>query len=805
MVNRQPLAVARTVVATSALLALCGIVALVFGRIYSGTMLEGLLVGAVVAAVAIAVVQRITGVSTTMAVLTSLVALVGYLLLAVALTKDAADQDGTLTELFVDAVRNSGVRILTSTIPILPTPDTVVLPIALLWMAAALGAEILLRTRAVLVSFAAPLLAYIAALVLVGPNAPSSLGLATVYAAVAAVGLIATGLTDVRGRLRQLTDGTRRSFQLRRAAVVGGGLVALVAVTALLGGFLAGLSDVRPSDPRTRVSPPEQQLPEANPLARLAGWARNPTTQLFNVTVNEPSRLSWVVLSEYDGRTWLPGTRYRSAGSVLPVADKVNQFTDVEQRIEISGLDGLWLPVVDQAAEINGVRVSYDDKSGTVLQPEGLDSGLSYSVKSHRPDRDVAQLSRANVPSGRGFNSYLNVPEAPDDLRKLAFDIGERGSSAFHKALLLEKYLKENYTFSSEAPSGHGYPNLRFFLLKPEEEGGARGTSEQFATSFALLARILGLPTRVVVGFHAGTSVGANDYIVRTGDAFAWPEVYLANHGWVAFDPTPQGADQEAPAEQATSQAQQQDELKQSELAQLDKKQESDQPGTQQPKQAADDDSSIPLVAMIGVFVAVVLAGVLITVLVARSSLRRRRLGGGMAADRILGAWHEVRDAMRLVGRAPPADMAAREVALFAAEPMAAASDVGRRRAGAGRSGVGPRLPAPPPKPLPSVLPLADLVNMVAFAPGLAETTDAGAARRLADAYISAVRARQPWWRRYLAWWLDPRPLWWAGLFGGRAVRRSRSKSRIAPPLGAASGASRAASSAGAARKTPAR
>jgi hypothetical protein len=56
------------------------------------------------------------------------------------------------------------------------------------------------------------------------------------------------------------------------------------------------------------------------------------------------------------------------------------------------------------------------------------------------------------------------------------------------------------------------------------------------AASFAVLARLLGLPTRIVVGFRADAAGGT----VRAADALAWPEVLFEGIGWVPFNPLPE-------------------------------------------------------------------------------------------------------------------------------------------------------------------------------------------------------------------------------------------------------------------------
>jgi hypothetical protein len=129
---------------------------------------------------------------------------------------------------------------------------------------------------------------------------------------------------------------------------------------------------------------------------------------------------------------------------------------------------------------------------------------------------------------------------------------------------------------------------------------------------------------------------------------------------------------------------------------------------------------------------------------------RHRALAAGSAPQRVLGAWDEVSDALILAGSPPPDHLSAREVAGHAADVAALAP---RRQH--------TRRPRPPAPPLDD---LADMVNAVGFAGaaigGIADHDDtvADAATRTAAAYSAALRARRPWWRRFL-WSIDPRPL----------------------------------------------
>ena len=69
-----------------------------------------------------------------------------------------------------------------------------------------------------------------------------------------------------------------------------------------------------------------------------------------------------------------------------------------------------------------------------------------------------------------------------------------------------------------------------------------RGFCQQYATAYAAMARAVGLPARVAVGFSYGEPDNPDHptkWTVRGRNAHAWPEVYIAGTGWVAFEPTP--------------------------------------------------------------------------------------------------------------------------------------------------------------------------------------------------------------------------------------------------------------------------
>ena len=96
---------------------------------------------------------------------------------------------------------------------------------------------------------------------------------------------------------------------------------------------------------------------------------------------------------------------------------------------------------------------------------------------------------------------------------------------------LLSFFGTNDFKYSTQTPA---YASINDFLF-----GERIGFCEHFAASFAVLARLAGLPARVVTGFQGAeyNSFGSF-YVVRDKHAHAWNEVYLSSKGWTRVDVT---------------------------------------------------------------------------------------------------------------------------------------------------------------------------------------------------------------------------------------------------------------------------
>jgi transglutaminase-like putative cysteine protease len=463
-------------------------------------------------------------------------------------------------------------------------------------------------------------------------------------------------------------------------------------------------------EPRKLVTPPVTDLALSNPLPQLASWAAQGETELFRLRGPEvPVRL--VTLSRYSGASWEAASTYGPLGVVdapdLPTGGK---FQDASVDLRITGLKGEWLPGVGKPQAVSLSDAMVDPDTGSLVVAEGLRTGLSYTVRGVVETPADTDLAEAQVPSSA--TKYTALPRLPFTLADYARQATQNARTPYEKAVALEQVVRLNRRPDAEAPVGSSYARLETFLFGAAGESGAgAGTAEQFASAFAVLARAVGLPTRVVVGFQPVPEQNG-ERIVRAADATAWPEVYFSGWGWVAFDPVSgNGSGPSAASKREVL----------NRLASTTAKPAPTSlpsvPPLVQPTAVRSDQVAAPEAPEgfpFWVFTPVLL---LVGLYVARTSRRVRLRAAGP-----VGAWHEVLDALQLAGLRP--------------KPSRTVPDVAREWGEAGAQ-------------------LAVLVDQAAFAP---QPIPGENSWRLARQVKKAVRRKASWWRR-VVWAIDPRPL----------------------------------------------
>lgn len=471
----------------------------------------------------------------------------------------------------------------------------------------------------------------------------------------------------VVGLLRALHGGVdeswlgRRGRTLRSAApaaltcAVVAALVAAIAGPRLPGAGSEALLDTH----QTQSDVTEVVSPLVDIRSRLVNRSN---VEMFTVEASAGRYWRLSGLSEFDGTQWgLPDQTLEDAGGMLN--RPAEGSTVLQQRITISRMGGNLLPAAFAPVKVVGSGVLWLPDTDTLVVDDGFTEGQVYTVTStdSHPAEDLLRQSTSN---GAG-PEFLALPaNFPDDVRVLAQAVVDGATTVYDQARALQDYFRNNFTYDTEVQKGHSDDAIQSFLrLK-------RGYCEQFSATFAAMARSLGIPARVAVGFTQGELQSDGKYHIYGKHAHAWPEVWFDGYGWVAFEPTPGRGAPGAEATTGVAAAQDSTPLpvgsgEPSEatapvatFAPAPASIEGATPGssappTTAPTLAAALPSSDGGVST-GGWVAIALVVVGIWMLVMPTLVRRFTRRGTTPTEQVIDAWHGTIGALQLAGAPPP-------------------------------------------------------------------------------------------------------------------------------------------------------
>jgi transglutaminase-like putative cysteine protease len=360
-----------------------------------------------------------------------------------------------------------------------------------------------------------------------------------------------------RRELRWDRTGTDYSDELGNDVLVWGAIVAagLIGLALLLPTSLSnpladllwrdvelpsGIAELEKNIPRPNPQPPKvdvglstlpelelgQSLEQPPPTAialrvRLAApfapapWPRYWRARVFNI---------------YNGRGWTTNARIDSFDPTAPVAGAIpggilQEIEDLRHnRTILIGLpDILNISIAVQSERLpDGALAAVTDSS----EPE------RYRVLS-RP-QELAPPPRLDGPPP-DMRAYLALPSNyPPRVVDLARVVAGDHTTQYAQALAIEGYLRQlPYSYAVQPLPGGG-DAVEQFLFDMRQ-----GYCTYYASSMAVMARSLGIPARVAIGYASGEyDPATSTYIVHESDAHAWPELYI-NNQWLPFEPTP--------------------------------------------------------------------------------------------------------------------------------------------------------------------------------------------------------------------------------------------------------------------------
>jgi transglutaminase-like putative cysteine protease len=308
-----------------------------------------------------------------------------------------------------------------------------------------------------------------------------------------------------------------------------------------------------------------------------------PDEETVVLRIKAPERsLYWraTTLDEYTGVGWredldpgppLPARRLSEPPDdpLLPAAAR-EERNWTRQDVTVVALSDTHLiaaaqPVRWRAGGQGPIRYS---TGGVVIAPQGLERDQAYTVWSYSPQVKPRELAGLEADYPAEVQRYLEVvpdiqfpefgaedrnervealfDERADDallaqyepVYRQALEVAGEAASPYLVAASLEAWLRSEGGFRYEEQPvqaiGADAPLVDFVLNSRE------GYCQHFAGAMAVMLRLLGVPSRVAVGFTSGEyDERLGEYTVTDHNAHAWVEVYFPGKGWLPFDPTP--------------------------------------------------------------------------------------------------------------------------------------------------------------------------------------------------------------------------------------------------------------------------
>jgi transglutaminase-like putative cysteine protease len=228
------------------------------------------------------------------------------------------------------------------------------------------------------------------------------------------------------------------------------------------------------------------------------------------------------VLTDFDGRVW----RERFAGAFAAPRYET-RGPAYRYTLTLEPHNRPWLLALDFPGP--GISRARYGSALNLLSTQPVSNRLrldltAYPASQVGLDESDGRLRAAlNLPVGRNPRTVAAGRELetrfPDPRARLA------------AAIALLRDAKLTYTLN---PPLLGNDPADEFLFDSK-----RGFCEHFASSFVVLARAAGLPSRVVTGYQGGERNPVDGtLVVRQSDAHAWAEVWFADAGWQRVDPT---------------------------------------------------------------------------------------------------------------------------------------------------------------------------------------------------------------------------------------------------------------------------
>ncbi|MEV0531538.1 DUF3488 and transglutaminase-like domain-containing protein [Kitasatospora sp. NPDC050463] len=248
-------------------------------------------------------------------------------------------------------------------------------------------------------------------------------------------------------------------------------------------------------------------------------------------------------LDRFDGTAWkLSNPAVTELRDGLPAPEGLAKTDIPAEPGDFQATDKLessWLPMPYPASSVsvpNPGDWKVDTLTGTVLSSKDKAiKGLRYKATAYDVRPTAAELRSAGPVPSKLSEYYTELPrDLPPVVREKAQEVTRNAPTAYDRALALQDWFTSSeFSYNTRIKAGTGSTAIADFLRD------RKGFCVHFASTMAAMARTLGIPSRVAVGFTPGDAKGGDRYSVNGLMYHAWPELYFQGFGWLRFEPTP--------------------------------------------------------------------------------------------------------------------------------------------------------------------------------------------------------------------------------------------------------------------------
>lgn len=292
-----------------------------------------------------------------------------------------------------------------------------------------------------------------------------------------------------------------------------------------------------------------------NPNLELGNDLRQPRdVDVLSVRTTAPSApyLRAVTLSSFDGSVWQP-----DSSDTVPVRDDAPVFdplvvdgeiavADWTTDIDVDQLDSPWLPVPYPASTVTGLQGDWlgMPQNRTVVSRSGSTRDQVYEVQSTVARPTLEQIRARPVGGGNLGDAVRTLPaNVPAVIGDTAREVTAGTQNPYDALIALQTWFRSSeFRYSLDAPVDSGFDGAGLDAVADFLQVRA-GYCVHYASAFAVMARTLDMPSRIVVGYLPGSATGTpsdgrTTFVVSSSQLHAWPEVYFEGIGWVPFEPT---------------------------------------------------------------------------------------------------------------------------------------------------------------------------------------------------------------------------------------------------------------------------